>query len=209
MSATEIRETIVESPVMRFIKAHVPRLEPEASWASITAPLALETNFRTLIALTVFAALASYTLTDLVKNTETYAAQPPYGWFAFAGLLVAILVARSLRKGKIPLPESVVLGVLLGTLFGASLYPGLLRINQLTDTTGLWSYRYRLQAGGSLTPLRVGPPVLTFPRFADYWTSFEVGSVHEFHLRKGGLGFYQIDMAPVNKAMRRYYRKEP
>jgi len=209
MSATEVREAILESPVLRFMSAHVPRLEMEPSWGTITAPLALEANARTLIALTIFAALTSYTLTDLVKNSETYATQPPYGWFAFSGLLVAILVARWLRNGKIPLPESVVLGVLLGVTFGAALYPGLLRVNQLTDTVGMGRYIYHLQANGSLAPLQAGPPTLSFPRFADYWASFKVGSVHEFHLRKGGLGFYQIDMAPVNKAMRRHYRNEP
>ena len=209
MSSTEVREAIIESPVLRFMSAHVPRLELESSWGDMAAPLALEANARTLIALTILAALASYTLTDLVKNSETYATQPPYGWFAFGGLLVAILVTHWLRNGKIPLPESVVLGVLLGAIFGAALYPALLRVNQLTDAVGMGRYIYRLEADGSLAPLQAGPPTLSFPRFADYWASFKVGSVHEFNLRRGGLGFYQIDMAPVNKAMRRYFRNEP
>jgi hypothetical protein len=31
--------------------------------------------------------------------------------------------------------------------------------------------------------------------------------VHPFRLRKGGLGFYQVDMAPVHAKMRDYFLK--
>ena len=94
----------------------------------------------------------------------------------------------------------------LGCALAAALYPGLLRVNQLTDRGGLVSHRYALQADLSLKPVEDGLPVLRFPRYADYWAHFARGSLHEFALRRGGLGFYQVDMAPVNEDMRAWYR---
>ncbi len=53
---------------------------------------------------------------------------------------------------------------------------------------------------------------LSFPIFSilvvrEYWAQFESGSIHHFELRKGGLGFYQLNMAPVYAAMKEFYRE--
>ena len=47
--------------------------------------------------------------------------------------------------------------------------------------------------------------MLRFPRYADYWMHFAPGSLHEFRLRRGALDFWQVDMTPVNEAMRAWY----
>lgn len=208
MSPSQVRQVILESPVLQFISAHVPRLGIEKGWDNMAVPFALETNPRTLVGLTIFIAVMAYGLTDLVLNKETYASQPPYGFFALIGLLVAVVAGRWLSQGKIPPAERAGLAVVLGLTCGAAAYPGLLRINELTDTAGPRTYLYRLQADGSLAPVQEGLPALKFSRYADYWASFSIGSVHEFRLRKGGLDFYQIDMAPLNDAMRRYFRAQ-
>ena len=208
MSPAEVQQVILESPVLRFMRAHVSRLRAETTWDTMAAPFALGTNPRGLLCLMLFAALLAYAAADFILNKETYAAQPPYGFFAMIGLLVAVGAGRWLRQGKIPLAESAGLAIVLGLMCGVAAYPGLLRANQLTDTAGLRTYLYRLEANGSLKPVQDGPPTLAFPRYGDYWGSFGIGSVHEVRLRKGGLGFYQVDMAPINDAMRKYFREQ-
>jgi len=207
MSASEMRQVILDSPVLQFMRTHAPRLITDTSWDSMAAPFALETNPRAMVCLMIIATLIAYGVTDLILNHETYASQPPYGFFALIGLLVAVVAGRWLRQGKIPPTESAGLAIVLGLTFAAAAYPALLRVNQLTDTAGLQTYLYRLQADGLLAPVQDGPPKLAFPRHKDYWASFRIGSVHEFYLRKGGLDFYQIDMAPINDEIRKYFRE--
>jgi hypothetical protein len=209
MKPPELRGAILNSPVVQFARSRVPQLDTEASWEKVAFPFALETNRRALVALGLWAVLMIYGLADFVVNEETYAAQPPYAFFAICGLLAAVIAGLWLRGGDVPFADRMALAIVLGATFGAALYPGLLRINQLTDRVGLHTYLYQLQNDGTLEPLQDGPPVLVFPRYADYWSSFSAGSLHEFRLRKGGLDFYQVDMAPVNDAMRGYFRNQP
>jgi hypothetical protein len=209
MKPADLRSAILDSPVVRFVGARLPRFETETSWDKVAFPFALETSRRALAALALCAAFMIYGITDFVVNEEAYAYQPPLGFFALFGLLGAVIAGHWLRGGEVPFAERIGLAVVLGVTFGAALYPGLLRINQLTDRAGLRPHLYQLQRDGSFEPLQAGPPGLSFPRYADYWSSFSAGSLHEFRLRKGGLGFYQIDMAPVNAAMRKFFRNQP
>ncbi|MCK7509538.1 MAG: hypothetical protein MZV70_39540 [Desulfobacterales bacterium] len=57
--------------------------------------------------------------------------------------------------------------------------------------------------------MRAGPPALEFPGHHEYWAQFKPGSVHQFELRRGGLGFYQLNMRPLEKALREYYERQP
>ena len=47
-------------------------------------------------------------------------------------------------------------------------------------------------------------PVLEFPGVADYWRQFKLGRTHRFELRKGGLGFYQVNMQSVHAKTHEY-----
>ena len=208
MNPTDLRRAILDSPVVRFAAPRLPRFEIAKSWEKVPFPYALETNRRALAALMVCAALVAYGFADIVINQETYASRPPYAFFALLGVVAALIAGRWLGGESVPRAERVGLAIILGATFGAALYPGLLRINQLTDRVGLQTYLYQLQRDGSLAPLQTGPPDLNFPRYADYWSSFSAGSLHEFRLRKGGLGFYQVDMTPINDAMRKHFRDQ-
>jgi len=209
MKALDLRSVILGSPVVRFAVAHLPRFEPESSWDKIALPYALETNRRALVAVVLLSVLMVYTLVDFVINEETYAARPPYTLFALLGVIVALIAERWLHGGNLPYVERVGTAIILGATLGAAMYPGLLRINQVTDRVGLQTYLYQLQRDGSLASLQKGPPALRFPRYADYWSAFSAGSLHEFRLRRGGLGFYQVDMAPINEAMREHFQNQP
>jgi len=140
-----------------------------------------------------------------VVATETYAGAPPLGINLAAALVAALLAWRWLLAGAVPSAESAGVALLLACALAAALYPGLLRVNQLTDRDGLALHRYALQPDLSLKPVEHGLPELRFSRYADYWAHFPRGSLHEFGLRHGGLGFYQVDMAPVNEDMRAWY----
>ena len=205
MKAPDLRRVILDSAAVRYVAGHLPRFEMESSWNKLALPYALETNRRALVAVALFAVLTVYGFADFLINEETYAARPPYSFFALLGVLAALMAGRWLRGGNVPYAERMALALVLGVTFAAAFYPGLLRINQLTDRVGLQTYLYQLQRDGSLAPLQKGPPDLVFPRYADYWSSFSLGSLHEFRLRRGGLGFYQVDMAPTNEAMREYF----
>jgi len=84
----------------------------------------------------------------------------------------------------------------------------MLRVNALTDTEGLKPHEYELVAGAELHPRTEGLPVLYFPRYADYWAHFPNGTVHVFELRRGGLGLYQLHVAPIEQDMKSFYRKQ-
>ena len=120
------------------------------------------------------------------------------------GLLAAILVTRLLRNKGVPSMESAVVGVLTGASLGCALYPGLLRMNQLTDSSGLHTYTYRSQGEGRFVPLDETLPELSFDDHLVYWK--QVGEHYEFELRRGGLGFYQLNLAPIHDAIADFYR---
>lgn len=201
-------EAAMESPVMRFAAARYPQLELKGDWAQGKARYALEKNSRALALAAVFVVLVVYAIADTAIGSETYAGAPPYFLCMAAGMLVAGLSWIWLRGGAVPVPERAFVALFVGAALGAALYPGLLRLNQLTDREGLQSYRYTLEADLSLTPLEPGLPALRFMRDFDYWMQFPRGSIHTFRLRRGALGFYQIDLAPLHEDLRRFYWKD-
>lgn len=166
---------------------------------------ALDNNPHTVAALVLLFGAIAYGLGDFFINTEAYAEAPLYLVYGGGALVVALVVLTWLRGAGIPRPESLGLSVMLGLAIGFALYPGLLRINQLTDARGLQTYVYHLQDDLTLTPTKPKLPELTFPNAREYWESLEVGSVHELQLRQGALGFYQIDMAPLYQKTQEFY----
>lgn len=207
MRGAQLEQVIADSPLIRFVATRFARLEIPPGWASSAAAYRLEKSPRAVAVAGTFAGLVLYALADAYLNTETYAGAPPYFVFAAGGVLAGGLAWVWLRAGDVPPTERSIVALLFGCALGAALHPGLLRLNQATDRAGLQTYRYVLRADLTLAPERAGPPALSFPRDAEYWKQFPQGSAHDFRLRRGGLRFYQIDMAPVNEALRRYYHE--
>ena len=108
-------------------------------------------------------------------------------------------------SAQVPRIETLGLSLLLGGAVGFALYPGVLCLNEATDTEGLRTCEYRLTEYVVFSPVDPDLPVLRFPGQADYWRRFRLGTMHSFELRKGGLGFYQVNMQPVHARMREYY----
>lgn len=204
-ASEEAGAAIHESATLRYLAAAAPHLAPPPSAKLASAAFALEKNPRALTVVIAFFALVLYAFADAIIGQETYAGRAPFNAFAAAGGLAALVAALWLWRGKVPLAESLFVALLFGGALGAAGYPGALRVNALTDADGLRKYEYQLTREHDLEPLTPGLPTLAFPRYYDYWEQFKSGSRHAFELRKGGLGFYQLNMQPVNEALREFH----
>jgi hypothetical protein len=195
-----------ESEVMRYLAAAAPQLAPQGKVQLAGGSFALEKNPRALAVVVAFFVLLLYALGDtFVIGHETYAEAAPFEVFIAAGVLAALAAALWLRRGRVPVAESLIVALLFGAAFGAAGYPGALRVNALTDVEGLKTFQYRLTRERRLQPLTDGLPALAFPQYYEYWEQFPSGSLHEFELRHGGLGFYQLNMQPVIERLHDFY----
>ena len=200
----QVKTALQGYPVIRYLSDKGLQIEVDPKLSLKTpfyqSDFALESNPHSLAAAIFFFLLVSYAVLDVMFfNKETYAEQPWYQVYLLSGVGMAVLVMGWLSTAKVPKRESIIVALLVGGAFGAALHPGLLRFNQLTDTEGLTSYPYELQTDLSFEP----PADKTLPRLylgdEEFWSTFEFGSIHQFELRKGGLNFYQINLAPIEK----------
>lgn len=197
----EYEAMTTESAVVRYIAEHVRGVEIEPEPTGSTG-FALEKNPWTLGVVVLFFLLVAFTMIDgFVLIGETYVTRPIYEVFAFGGLMAAIVSTRLLRARSVPSLESTVLSILLGVGISCALYPGALRLNQWTDNSGLHVHTYQSQGRGRFTPLDESLPELHFDDYPEYWRQFGVGEHQGFELRRGGLGFYQLNMAPIYDAI--------
>lgn len=190
------------------IKLVFPELEVKGNM-SAEAGFALEKNRFSLIAMVLIASLGLYALIDYMLNLEAFVVEPDLIEIVLLSLMVVVVSYLALKKGRIPVTERLGLAVILGVAFGLATPPALLRLNQLTDDEGLITYQYLLNNELKLVPLESQEddlPVLYFPNNKEYWAHFDDNSQHDISLRKGGLGFYQLNMSPIYRDMRKYYK---
>jgi hypothetical protein len=171
----------------------------------IGSGFALESHRHALVAMLLVLSLLCYAVIDFVVNEEIYAVGPPLVLFALAGAIVVLAGMLWLASAGVPRAETLGLSLLLGVAVAAALYPGSLRLNEATDDGGLRAHEYRLTGYVVFSPSDSNLPVLEFPKDEDYWRQFKLGTTHRFELRRGGLGFYQVNMAPVHVKMREYF----
>ncbi len=193
------RALIDESPLMRAL--HERGLVPASSANAVDYDLFSSPEIR--IVLIAMAVLAGYALIDGMLLEETYPDEPPYPWLAVAGVLSAMGMVLLLFLKKVPMLVALVVGLLAAVVIMFAGYPGLLRVNQLTDANGLQSYEYELRSQVRFHPLQDGLPVIEL-RAHPLWGQQRIGSRHRFELRRGGLGFYQLNMAPIRQAQGMY-----
>ena len=204
----EVVREVMESPVVRFIQglAHVKLIPLDLDK---TQRFALERSPAALTSVGVFLVSTIYALADtLIVNAETYVSAPPYAVYVTGGLAMGLLSGWFMRATRVPVTETVVVAILTGAAFGAALYPGLLRLNQMTDTEGLQICKYQMREPGYFVPQRDGLPEIRFPvRHREFWSHYASGLMQDFELRKGGLGFYQINMQPVYDRIEQFYTR--
>jgi hypothetical protein len=194
-----------ESPLVRALRARGVAIQrPDAS-----SPLVFDLlkNRHAAAAVVLLAAIGLYGVVDLVLLDETYTGSFPWTLWTMAGVIVAILTYRWLSAAKLPFAIAIALALMIGLDVGLAMYPGLLRLNQFTDTAGMQAHEYVLREYVRLEPLEAGLPVIEFEQGIGYWQQFKPGASYTLHLRHGGLGFYQLDLAPVYAATRAFYEK--
>jgi hypothetical protein len=195
---------VEQSPLVRYAReAGVKVTAGDAP--GIGYDFALEKHRHALVAMVLVLSLLCYAIVDFAMNEEVYAVDPPLVLFGVAGAIVVLAAMLWLVSAGVPRAETLGLSLLLGAAAGAALYPGLLRVNEATDDEGLRAYDYRLTEYVVFSPVDPNLPVMTFPGVADYWRQFKIGTIHRFELRKGGLGFYQVNMQPVHAKMHEYF----
>lgn len=206
-SFEEMKTRIEASPLIQALRAHnVPVEYPEQAATGLMFDL--QSHPRTKAAAVVLIGLLIYAALDTFFIDETYVENFQWTTWGVAGLIAALLAQRWVDGPKIPKMVSFGLAAMVGLAVGVALYPGLLRLNQLTDSSGLQPHEYILRDYAELDPVEDGLPTVRFNHYSEYWRQFPLDSSHRLYLRRGGLGFYQLDQAPLADAMRVYYEKQ-
>lgn len=203
----DMRARLEQSPLILALRAHNISIRyPEEAGAGLMFDL--RSHPRTKAAMVVLIGFLSYAALDTFFIDETYVENFQWATWSVVGLIAALLAQRWIDEPKIPRAVSIGLAAMVGLAVGVALYPGLLRLNQLTDNNGLQPHEYILRDYAELQPVEDGLPTVRFNHFSEYWRQFPLDSSHRLYLRRGGLGFYQLDQAPLADAMRVYYEKQ-
>jgi hypothetical protein len=205
-------EDVINADLVKYVSAHVTSFEMNIKAGAVVAAkrsFQLEDSPWSSGMSVALLVLLGYALVDtFILKTEVFAGKPPVEIYAAGGLLVAAVAAFLLFRTRLPVYVCLLLPAMLGLAFAAALHPALLRINQLTDTIGLAGYVYVRQADGRYLPEDDGLPPLVLDYPTDYWAQFQPGSTHEFQLRRGGLGYWQLSEVPLKEAYHNYYETQ-
>lgn len=194
-----------ETPLLRVLRARgvaIQRLD-------VSSPLVFDLfkNGHAMVAVIMLGVIGLYGAVDLIALDETYAGFWPWATWVSGGVLAAVLSYFWLSRAKMPFVIAAVLSLMVGLDAGFAMYPGLLRLNRITDTAGAQPHEYVLREYVRLEPRETGLPVIDFKQGRGYWRQFQPGASYTLYLRRGGLGFYQLDLAPVYAATRAFYEK--
>jgi hypothetical protein len=173
---------------------------------------AIEKHRSTLLFVILFFMLTAYFLIDhFFVLQEQYISRPYHAIFVIGGLLALLPSYLLMERAQVPRTEKTVIALLFCLATVGALYPGLRRINQLTDTQGLHVYNYVFSETRLLLPDDKALPRLALasnPHHKAYWLQFKPGDRYAIALRKGGLGFYQINMSPIMENIQLFYTRQ-
>ncbi len=150
------------------------------------------------------AAIAYFIVDSFFGLEEYYVGIPPWQWLFVIGLFGAIAAWLALNSGRTRLAQASLIAILFGGGMAMAAYPGLLRLNAWLDPNGLVNYEYTLGSNDTWSTT-AGAPDLIFDIDSRYWKQFEPGDVKDFQVRDGGLGFAQVNMAPIYVEQRAFY----
>ena len=159
----------------------------------------------------LFFAIFYYIVEVYFTLSEFYAGTPPYFYMVIAAFIAVIISYLMLLKTKFAIVEKITLAVFMGFAMAAVSYPLMLRVNEWTDAEGLQTYSYVKSCVVKWDSNRQNyqvPPLKFDYALSDYWAQFEMGDTKDFELRKGGLGFYQLNMAPVYDDQKAFYENK-
>jgi hypothetical protein len=183
-----------------FYKARQPATKLDFDGGDVT-PL-------TAIVAAIFVALVfTFIIEIYFTANEFYADFVPYQLIGLSALFGFLIVHLALRHIEPERKNSVLYALLFSLGSGLAAYPLLARVNAWTDTAGLQSCEYRLDTDYVWRSTEPGTPDLDmYLSGSRWWSQFHPGDSYTFEIRKGGLGFWQVNMSPVYEAQK-HFRK--
>lgn len=140
-------------------------------------------------------------------STYQYALGAPWLVYAALAALAVVPLWRGLRRRAVPRAEAGALTVLAAGLLPFGLYFLALHANAWTDASPQAETVYRQERDGSLVAVVAGDfPVLRFPQYREYFAAQKPGYPHRFRLRRGLLGFWQLDRDDFAARLKAFYR---
>jgi hypothetical protein len=165
------------------------------------------TPLTAIIAVVFVALVFTFIIEIYFSASEFYAGTAPYQLIGLSALLGFLIVHRALRHFEPERKNSGLYALLFALGTGLAAYPLLVRVNAWTDTAGLQGYDYRLDTNYVWRSREPGIPDLDmYLSGSAWWRQFRPGDSYTFELRKGGLGFWQVNMSPIYEAQK-HYRK--
>ena len=155
----------------------------------------------------IFALLVLYFGVEIYfTETEFYVGTAPVIGFIACGLVGSAMVFVLLRLIEPERKDTVLYALLFGLGLGLAANPFLVRLNAWTDLGGLKSHEYRLNEELVWNATKGGAPDLDlYLSSSDWWRQHKPGDTYIFELRKGGLGFWQVNMIPVYNDQKAFY----
>ncbi len=193
-----LRESFSDNALVKALGEHGVEIE-SGSEAPIEDTLRKSKSGISIAVVTIGAFV--YGIYELAVLHETWFSPP---WYELAALAFIVGMTGWVisKRLKLNTSEKSVVPVLLGAAFAFAAYPGMLRVNILLDEEGLMEADYRLQADHTLVPIALATPPIDISRYDAIWRDMEVDAVYRVHVRKGGLGFYQFDIAELRAITR-------
>lgn len=152
-----------------------------------------------------------YFVVDLIAYKETYVWHGvPYTMITSSGLLAFALGYLLVKKISLHTYEKVSMAILVGLATSLISSQLLLRVNAWTDSDGLKVAPYILIEKAPMKShwksKNMQFPELIFAANAEkYWNQFSMGDIKEFQVRKGALGFYQLNLKPIEQEQKVFY----
>ena len=163
------------------------------------------TPLTVMIAVAFIVFVCSFIIDIYFAASEFYAGDAPYVLIGFSMLLGFFVILSALRHFEPERKNSALYALLFGLGVGLAAYPFLVRVNAWTDSDGLHDFDYRLGTDYVWHAVLPGTPNLEMYLSGSlWWRQFVPGDSYTFALRKGGLGFWQVNMTPVYEAQKKY-----
>ena len=163
------------------------------------------TPLTVMIAVVFIVFVGSFIIDIYCAASEFYAGDAPYVLIGFSMLLGFFVILSALRHFEPERKNSALYALLFGLGVGLAAYPFLVRVNAWTDSDGLHDFDYRLGTDYVWHAVLPGTPNLEMYLSGSlWWRQFVPGDSYTFALRKGGLGFWQVNMTPVYEAQKKY-----
>ncbi|HEX4909225.1 MAG TPA: hypothetical protein VFV64_00520 [Permianibacter sp.] len=203
MRRTDVETAFANSAVGQFLAARGMNVRIATHQP---APFDLFSHRICTVMVALIAVLLLYALLDGATLQQRALEQSLWPLLIGVGVLSFPAPLLLLVRSAVPRAEAIGVAALVAVAVGAAAYPGSLRVNQLSDWDGAETVFYRHQGNGHF--VADGFPAVTQEAFDPFWDQLPQDASYPLRLYRGSLGFWQLDEAPINDAMRAYYRRQ-